>query len=266
VLSTAYLGRVDQHSVEMLKNPLPEFAEEYALSPRPSKTRLHRLLKKDLEKWENKEVVADIATQNFMNAHHFGQNVYFGVDIDKNALEKGIDSISDDDCHTAFISAPVSEGKISEFRSKHQKHKIAVEGNILDFNLFPSNSLDVITSTNTLICNHIDSAKYYSIIESFCNYIDKDGHLYLNLADDDFTNDIHRYLLSEFEKVGVIGYGNKISNKYEKYLESEEGSPSLSDNTALHYGQMGISLILSKIELIHSENTTGSYIRCERKL
>jgi hypothetical protein len=153
------------------------------------------------------------------------------------------------------------------FKSEKAKRKVvAVEGNILEYNLFPSNSIDVLVSTNTLIRNHIKSKKYRSIIESFCDYVGENGHIYFNMSGVDFTNEIHKHLLSEFEEVEVIPYNNEISDRWEAYLESKKGRPSIADNILLRYGQYSISLILSKVELIRSENTRKSYIRCKKKL
>lgn len=250
----------------MLSSLLREFAEGYALSPRPSKTRLHRLLKKDLGKTQKEKVAADIAAQNFMNTRFFKNDVYFGVDIDKEALEKGIDSMDEKNYRTDFISAPVSREEISDYSSKESRQKVAVNGNILESNLFPSNSINVLVSTNTLMQHHIDPENYYSIIQNFCDYVAKDGHMYLNMVDDNFTNEIHRYLLSEYENVELIPYNNKISDMWETYLESEDGTPSLANNKVIFRSQYVVTLILSKVELIHSETTRKSYIRCERKL
>jgi hypothetical protein len=242
-----------------------KIARRYILSPRPSKTRLYRLLKRDLNK-RTECVVADISTSNFTNVHLFKNPVYFGVDIDEEALRKGINNLSSQNCKTDFINSPVSKGTIDKYTSRDSNYKIAVKGNILDQNIFPSCSIDVIVSTNTLIPGHINTSNYYSVIKSFCDYIAEDGYMYLNLPKDALNHKIHNLLSSRFEKTSVTSYGNEISDRYEKYLENSNGRVNSSDNLFIKTVQYTTSLILSELESIYLQDTTMLYIRCEKRI
>jgi hypothetical protein len=241
---------------------IKRLAGSYPLSPRPSKTRLHRMLKKDLKNRDKKDTAADIAAQDFMNYKLFCQRVYLGVDISRKELVDGIESVSESECKTELIDAPVTKNDLSLFETAEDKYAVGVRGDIYDYNLFPKDSIDLVVSTNTLIENQLSPTSYRDIINSFCEYISKDGELIFNIAQKNIGNEIMRDLDRRFDHVEVIRYSNTLSNIWESYLENNKGEIKMS-NGLFFYIQYFVSFILYMIESLYSGNATRVYVKCK---
>lgn len=248
---------------------LKRFIDEYPLPPRPSKTHLYQLLQRDLSTIDEDAIAADIASNRFKNSFMFPNDVYFGVDLSSDLLYRGIDKYKDTQYETEYISAPVESSTIEMYRQDGQPRKIAVEGDILDTNLFPDNSLDVVVSTNTF--NHLPETDYLSVVGSFYSYLSRGGDLFFNICVDLLSNEgtvpeIVDFLEDKFHSVDIFGYCNIISALYEElWLEDGEGNINKSKYKPIRYIQYAGVLLLSFLERVETIPSERMYFRCHGK-
>jgi hypothetical protein len=147
----------------------------------------------------------------------------------------GIENISQNECRTDLIDAPVTKNTLSSVGKAESEYAIGVRGNIYEYSLFPKDSIDLVVSTNTLIENQLDPTRYSGIIDSFCKYTSEDGELIFNTERKNINKKMMRDLNRRFDHIEVINYSNRLSNAWESYLENNEGEIKMSNGVFFIY-------------------------------
>jgi len=159
------------------------------VSLRPSKITLFEQLESDLAGMDG-EVGVDAASAAFKSYPYFRTRSYYGVDIDKSALQQGLHD---------------------------HPEGIALLADVTDLDL-PSGSVDVCVSTNTL--NWFGHDKRLQALAELTRIVAPHGWLVLELDCDRLLPEALVLLRARFEVVEVCYYGNRLCQAYESRLVS----------------------------------------------
>ncbi len=234
---------------------------------RPSKTYFQSLLSEDIKRFSSCDTAADIASNAHQNARYFNSQVYYGVDIDREALHTGVASHSPE-TNTDYVEGPISSTSIDQQVSADDPYYVSIEGDLRE-QLFPASSLDLIVSSHTM--HHIDPEYHYPIIELFCSYLRSNGNLLLQFSNKEwYTNRIRDKLEREFRRVETIEYKTIISDWYERMVDDEETGVVFPDLVGLNrykYAVMATtSIALSKLESLPFLRGRYVYVRALDKI
>lgn len=174
---------------------------------RPSKTFLFNWLRKHLATKKG-GVGLDAASATLKNKKFFQTDVYIGFDYDKNFLKTGIKNFGGTE--------------------KLKEHGIVpVLGDLIKMEAFPSNSCDVVLSTNSLY--HIkDRQKRLKATLELARVTKTSGICILDLQKDDLLNESIKALKEVFETVDVWYFRNKFSLFYERLFQDDNGDMTKS--------------------------------------
>lgn len=212
-----------------------------SLKARPSKMRFHQLFERDLAGMDSPGVAADIASADLKNAALFDADVYYGVDMDLEALMAGRERHSDDPTKTAILA---------DMRDP----------------VFDVDSLDLIVSSHSL--SHLPKSDHRTVVEQFCQYLRPGGTLLLQIHY--YSSEIQNFLNSEFGEVESVAYSNRLSQAFERFLADEEGQvvfhqPNRGTNLLRNIGRVAGSLALYAVERTGVLGGTYRYLRCTNK-
>jgi SAM-dependent methyltransferase len=235
----------------------------------PPKTYLISRFAFDLERLEGDDVAADISSNSFQHAELFESGVYYGVDIDKNALQQGIER-APEETKTEYLTGPVGRDTVNRHRNDGHRFEVAVEGDITE-RLFPEQSLDLVGSTHTL--HHIPPEQHRQVVEHFCSYLRPGGTLLLQISDGAaLTTEMEQLLRENFETVDITSYRNFISHRYIQFVERlrSEGAVLPTPTTRLaqfvYLLMSACSLALASTERIERFEGRSVYVRCFDKV
>ncbi|MGC9605511.1 MAG: methyltransferase domain-containing protein [Minisyncoccia bacterium] len=162
---------------------------------RPSKSFLFDRLEKELGKTKT-GVGLDAGSATFKNRPMFKTGTYIGLDIDKQRVETGLKRYPDE--RTLGLVADLN-------------------------NLYglPSDSIDVIASTNTLYC--LPVAARVRTVDKLCRITAPKGRLLFEVPIDDGLSGCLSAARVHFSSVKVVYYRNPVSRFYENIFMDERG-------------------------------------------
>lgn len=184
----------------------------YNIKGRPSKTYFHYLFDRDVGLMSHCPVTADIASDDFQNADLFRSDEYIGVDIRQSPLVTGWKQFSGQSHSTIYHG---------------------IRGDMRDTILRP-NTVDLLTSTHTL--GHIPSEDHHLAIKNFCGYVKPEGHMFLQMRREHYTEEIRETLHEEFKTVEVVEYRTPLSQWYERAMaeHGDDQTVGFLDNRGLN--------------------------------
>jgi len=184
---------------------------------RPSKNYLMKILETDL-KFLDYRTVVEVASADFRFSNLFSEKEYFGVDIDKSLLEKGLKKNSIGTAIFADITRISNSGSIA----------------------------DLIVSLNTI--NHIPDCRNRMIaIKNLICMVNKNGSMLLQMNIDATLSATVSLLKENFHIVKYEKYNNRISQLFEKvFIDSV--NPSLTYQLYKILPLQIISKILGRFE------------------
>lgn len=160
---------------------------------RPSKSFLFDYLESKLKKFRS-GVGIDAGSANFKNRRFFKTDKYFGLDIDEQALKNGLEKYPNDNTN-------------------------AILADLAHLEKLPSNSVDLIVSSNTLYALSVDLR--LKAIENLALILAPNGQLFCELVlDKDFPKAL-KIIKSRFNHVKVVYYKNIFSRAYEGIFEKD---------------------------------------------
>ncbi len=206
------------------------------LAVRPSKTFLWSLLDRDLSQLTD-GIGLDAASAAFKSYPYFKTKQYFGLDISFDALKSG----------TALCP-----------------NAVGLNGSLTEFDL-PSNSVDLVVSTNTLC--HLDFEQRAIAIEKLSQLVNKKGCFLVEIDNDAFFQKAIHILEKYFSDIKITYYQNFISYKYESIWEKEGflGDHPIAGSKPF----LSLSFLLSKFESLtckKSGTNKHAYIKCTGKI
>jgi hypothetical protein len=161
---------------------------------RPSKGFLFDQLEKRLFDIRG-EIGLDAASASFKNRRMFKTKYYYGLDVDRNALTKGILKQGDDKTFGVLADLARLDG-------------------------LPGDSVDAVVSTNTLYC--LKKEDRIAAIKHLCRLTAPEGYFFCEIPVNenyDYEN-VLAVLRNNFESIKIIYYRNFISRFYESIFES----------------------------------------------
>lgn len=187
---------------------------------RPSKTFQFELLEKELQDIPG-EIGIDAGSNNFKNRRMFRTKKYFGLDMDLSAIKKGIEKNKD-------------------------KNTFGILADITKMEVLPSNSCDVIVSTNTLYV--LSPEQRRGAITGLSRLTKSTGKLIIELPMDETFNRLLGEAKNNFEETKIYYFKNPISRAYEKLFEVNGylGSHPIAGS----YPFLAISWMISRIEYL----------------
>jgi SAM-dependent methyltransferase len=158
---------------------------------RPSKSFLFDILEKEL-KSADFGVGLDAAAAGMKNRHMFKTDMYVGLDINQAQLEAGLKKYRD-------------------------AETIGLCGDITNLNGIPSNSIDVVASTNTLYV--LPAKKRILAIKELSRITAPQGTFICEVFLTDNFNEELKLLESNFKYIKKMYYKNIVSYTYEHFFE-----------------------------------------------
>lgn len=160
---------------------------------RPSKTFEFDILEKKLSKLTG-EVGLDAAAETMKNRKMFKTENYYGLDINLEFLKRGL-------------------------KKNESENTFGIWTDIAELDRLPSNSADVVVSTNTL--NILSRENRLAALKHLCRLTAPQGYLILNFSTKDrsLLEEMEKNVKVHFEKIEIIYTGNFISQAYEKMFE-----------------------------------------------
>jgi SAM-dependent methyltransferase len=202
---------------------------------RPSKFALWRMLEADLRDATG-AVGLDAACAAFKTYPLFRTDRYYGVDVDRAAIEEG--------------------------RRTHPE-AVGVLGDLVSLDL-PRRSVDVCVSTNTLHWMYPEDRR--EVERRLVDLVRPDGTLIVECERNDMLAGLLAHVHAEFDDVDVRYFGSWMARKYEAWLK---------DRSALEWRKgpmrtvrMGVAMVLSWVELVAPHAAFGRgyvYIRARRR-
>jgi SAM-dependent methyltransferase len=205
------------------------------ISRRPSKFALWRLLEADLRPVTG-PVGIDAACAAFKSYEFFHTASYYGVDIDFDAIEMGLDD---------------------------HPEAVGIFGDLTELDL-PSSCADVCVSTNTF--HWLPSDRKRGALDRLVHLVKADGRLIIELHRDVFLDEALELLHDQFEDVEVKYFCNPVSRWYEDWLWSHNYLEPRAGWLAKM--RIGIAWVLSGAEELFPHSSKGksqAYVRCDRR-
>jgi len=159
--------------------------------PRPSKCFLYDILESNLKKHQAL-VALDAGSNNFKNYPMFNAEYYYGLDLDFDALKKGVEKYKQD-------------------------KTFGLWGDLRNLNTLPDKSIDVIASTNTLYV--LNDTEREAVVKNLSRLCAPGGLFICEIPNDKTAKNILKQLEKNFEKINIIYYRNIFSRWYEKIFE-----------------------------------------------
>jgi len=162
---------------------------------RPSKTFQFDILENELSKLTG-ETGIDAASETMKNRKFFKTKSYYGLDIKLELLKNGL--------------------KKNDFNNTY-----GIWADMTKIDSLPSNSIDVIVSTNTLYI--LSKENQIVALKSLCRIAAPKGHLILDCPtkDKELLREMRENIKTYFKKIKIVYTGNFISRAYEKIFEKE---------------------------------------------
>lgn len=199
---------------------------------RPSKTFQFDVLENELSKFTG-EIGIDAASETMKNKKMFRTKMYYGLDMNLDFLKQGL-----------------KKNKLED--------TFGIWSDIAKLDQLPSNSVDIIVSTNTL--NILPKENQIIALKHLCRLNAPQGGLIFNYS----TNETKKTPLTEmvenarsyFKKIKIIYTGNYISRVYEKIFEKEGwlGSHTIAGTKPF----LLISWIISRLEYLTCHTSFGN--------
>ncbi|MFH1890115.1 MAG: class I SAM-dependent methyltransferase [Candidatus Kuenenbacteria bacterium] len=159
---------------------------------RPSKSFLFDYLESRLKKIKGK-VGLDAGSANFKNRRMFKTKKYFGLDINLDSLKNGIKKYND------------------------YPNTYGIHADLSDLAQLPSNSVDIVVSTNTLYA--LPEEQKIRAVKHLCRLTAPTGQLICEFTISRDLNKIKNMLNESFKEVKIIYYKNIFSQAYEWIFE-----------------------------------------------
>lgn len=158
---------------------------------RPSKSFLFDFLENNL-KHIHGSAGLDAGSSNFKNLRMFKTKKYYGLDINLDSLRNGLAKYKTENC-------------------------FAILADLTHLAQLPTNSLELVVSTNTLYSLDID--KRLMAIKNLSALVSPQGKFILEFSLDKSFNQIKDLLTADFKHLQIIYYKNIFSLAYEKIFE-----------------------------------------------
>jgi len=203
---------------------------------RPSKAALWTQFHRDMLEVSGKPFGLDAGAADLKCYPLFSTETYWGIDIGRESLERGLGRYPDAKAILADLSTvPV-----------------------------PANSVDVCVSTNTLF--QLDVEPRLSAIRTLCQAVKPDGIMMIELNNDEAIEQTLKLLQDNFSQLDISYFGNKLSRLYEKILQRSDGKmPGYAGSRPF----LAISWILSRLEIAGRKTSTVRnqiYIKAQGKI
>jgi hypothetical protein len=159
---------------------------------RPSK----KLFYKKFKSWSDQrhyDVALDAASSNFKNASFISADIYVGVDMDDEQLERGQQQL--------YPGAIPLKADVRQ----------------LDCHV-PNNSVDLCISTHTI--SHLVEDDVFDFLSSLAKLNKQGGDLIFNMRNEMFEKlELHQFFRLRYKRVIVQRYRNVFSRTYESFRE-----------------------------------------------
>ena len=199
---------------------------------RPSKSFLFDLVEGKLSRF-TKGVGLDAGSAHLRNRAIFRTALYYGLDLKRNDIFEGLKKFPDE-------------------------HTWGIHANLLNLGALPSNSVDVIVSTNTLY--HLPKESILGTIGELIRIARPDGTIMLEMSNNDTFPGRKKLIEEAFDKVEIIYIRNAISQAYEHFFERDGnlGSHPVAGTKPF----LAFSWLLSRIEFLtcHSPSSSNSQV------
>jgi len=160
---------------------------------RPSKTFLFNVLERKLSKIKG-GIGLDAASAGFKNRKMFKTDFYYGLDIDLDCLKSSV-------------------------KKDKSQNTYAIYADMTKLDKLPSDSVDVIISTNSLFRLAFDGR--IKAIKHLCRLLAPKGLMLIDLSlDADFKSSLEIFK-NNFKKAKVVYYKNIFSRVYEGFFEKD---------------------------------------------
>lgn len=188
---------------------------------RPSKIFAFDMLERELKCLTGK-IGLDACCENLKNRNMFRTEKYYGLDRDLKMMKSGVD--------------------------KHTKNVWGIYADLRHIEALPSNSVDVLVSTNTLY--HLPKENTCGVIAELSRLVCSDGTFLLELPLDGEYDKRISELSRHFGEMRVIYFRNPANSAYEQIFEREGDGFLGAHSVAGRKPLLALSWLLSRLEYI----------------